>query len=169
VLCAVVLGAGLLGTQLVAQLRSKSPYARIIVVDPKQYWETNIGAPRAMVVPEFESKISVPHSTWLPGAQPYPAPNATHGTTELLVGRATDVDPAQRVVTVERLAASVQSPPNAAPFPVEQIKYDYLVLALGSRYDLFKATQVSCVPCSVVETCVGSTQLSGWWVACDIR
>lgn len=54
--------------------------------------------------------------------QPDPAPAAQATQRRRLLRRATDIDPAARTVTVTRLDSSV-----------EQVGYDYLVVAVGMR------------------------------------
>jgi NADH dehydrogenase FAD-containing subunit len=111
-----VLGGGLVGHSIVIGLE-KSKQVRLTLIDRKEFFENNLGTVRAIVRPEFEPHITVPHRRWLAK------------DTRLVVGEAVSID--TRQVEVETQAGLVT------------IMFDYLVIAVGSSYPVFKSNSAS--------------------------
>ena len=60
----VVIGAGLVGKDVICALQDEAEID-LTVIDRRNYYENNMGAPRAIVKPEFHTSISRPHGEWI--------------------------------------------------------------------------------------------------------
>jgi len=108
----IIAGGGIGGAQLVAKLQGK---ADIVLVDPKEYFEVPMAAPREMVNPDFSNRAVIPYGDFLKAGR--------H-----VQGKMVNVFPDH--ISVEKNDSTLQ-----------ELPYDFLIIATGSKYrsDLVKA------------------------------
>ncbi len=102
----VIVGGGIAGPQLAYKLQEKGD---LTLIDPKEFFEVPMAAPREMLHPEFSDQAVIPYADFL-----------TKGRH--LLGKAISVSPS--TVRVESEDANTS----------QEVAYDVLVLATGSSY-----------------------------------
>jgi len=102
----VIAGGGIGGAQLAYQLQNK---AEVTLIDPKEFFEVPMAAPREMLHPEFSDNAVIPYADFLTEGR------HIHG----------------EMVSVSKDTVTVTSRNEDSP---KDIAYDILILATGSRY-----------------------------------
>lgn len=112
----VIVGGGLAGHRIAYQLQSE---AEVTLIDPKDFFENPIAAPRLFVEPGRSFDAIIPYDEFLPDVR-------------CVIGRAEMIEPHR-----------VHFRPAGNEETLMSIGYDYLILATGSNYpnEIVKANQ----------------------------
>jgi NADH dehydrogenase FAD-containing subunit len=108
----IVCGGGMTGWRIVRLLESQPLHFRVTLVDRKDHHENPTGAARSLCDPAFMSQTAKPHAQWVQSAT-------------LVIGSLLEVN--RKYIVVQGIGQEKQ-----------KLDFDFLVVATGHRYPLFK-------------------------------